>query len=94
MDSKLEPFITYKEVVSSGLFPGLKPESLRAYTRKGLIKAYGPKRAKCYLLSEVYEDWKKIKRGDEKGSGDNGRVSIQERAKSARGGLSKEWKAV
>src|SRR3989338_3199545 len=59
---RLEPFLTARQVVDSGLFPDLTEEKIRHYVRQGAIRAYGPGKNKTYLLSEVYEDWKKIGR--------------------------------
>lgn len=59
---RLEPFLTARQVVDSGLFPDLTEEKIRHYVRQGAIRAYGPSKNKTYLLSEVYEDWKKIGR--------------------------------
>lgn len=86
---KLEPFVTAKEVIDSGLFPGLTPEMLRHFVRQGVFKAYGPKHEKTYLLSELHQDWLNIKRIN-----DNGRIQVQERAKKVCGGLPKAWKTV
>ena len=54
----MEPFITAKQVISSGLFPNLTEEKLRHYVRQGKIRAHGHLKSKTFLLSEVYRDWK------------------------------------
>jgi len=97
---KLEPFITAKQVVESGLFPGLNEEKLKDYVRKGLIQAHGPSNGKTYLLTEVYEGWKKIQRRQDPRQKSkmfmvkenyNGGGSLSKRSRQMAGGLQKTW---
>jgi hypothetical protein len=84
----LEPFMTARQVVDSGLFPDLTEEKLRYYVRQGLIRAYGPGKNKTYLLQEVYEDWKNI------GRRLDGVASLQTGPQGVGGRLPKAWRKV
>ena len=101
--TKLEPFITAKQVVESGLFPGLNEEKLKDYVRKGLIQAHGPSNGKTYLLSEVYEGWKNIQRRQDTRQKSkmfmvkenyNGGGSLSKRSRQMASGLQKAWRPV
>lgn len=84
----LEPFRTAQEIIATGLFPELTEDKLRYYVRQGVILAYGPSKNKTYLVSEVYESWKQIGRG-------NGHTAISAGPQAVGGGLStRAWKKV
>ena len=83
---KFEPFITSKQIIESGLFPGLTEDKLRHYVRQGSIRAYGPGKEKTYLLSEVYEDWKKI------GRKVDGYFKVSQGSQKMGSGLPKAWR--
>lgn len=87
---QFERFMTGKEICESGLFPGLNEWKLNHYVRRGWVRSHGPMSGaigRHYLLSEVYEDWKKM--------GENlGTSQIQKRPQKLAGGLPKAWRSI